>query len=66
MAEATFRKASFCTDAGTCVEVAVGTDVVRVRHTGTPSEELVFTAAEWAAFVAGTKAGEFDLQNPPG
>jgi hypothetical protein len=56
-----FRRSSFCTDAHGCVEVAVGKAAVRVRDSkGCGEQELTFTPAEWAAFVAGVKAGEFD------
>jgi hypothetical protein len=53
------RTSSFCTD-GACVGVALGHDEVRVVDTKS-AEALRFTPAEWAAFVAGVKAGEFDL-----
>jgi Domain of unknown function (DUF397) len=59
-----WRKASRSNDSANCVEVgaARGADegaVCLVRDTkdrGGPS--LAFTAGEWAAFVAGVKAGE--------
>ncbi|GAA4876159.1 DUF397 domain-containing protein [Actinomycetospora straminea] len=50
---------SFCSD-GSCVGVAIGDGEVRVVDTKS-SEALRFTPGEWAAFVAGVKAGEFDL-----
>lgn len=53
------RTSSFCSDGG-CVGVAIDGDEVRVVDTKS-SEALSFTPAEWAAFVAGVKAGEFDL-----
>lgn len=53
------RVSSFCSD-GSCVGVAIDGDEVRVVDT-TSEGALTFTAAEWAAFVAGVKAGEFDL-----
>ncbi|MDD7941524.1 DUF397 domain-containing protein [Actinomycetospora lutea] len=53
------RTSSFCTD-GSCVGVALDQDEVRVVDTKS-SEALRFTPAEWSAFVAGVKAGEFDL-----
>jgi hypothetical protein len=58
-------KSSFCGPSGnSCVEVAVGADEIRVRdgkdRTGGPV--LTFTRAEWAAFLAGAQAGEFDLR----
>lgn len=46
---------------GNCVAVRTGSDGrVVVRHSTDPHRELVFTTEEWAAFVLGVKAGEFD------
>ncbi|GAA4734110.1 hypothetical protein GCM10023199_08880 [Actinomycetospora chibensis] len=53
------RTSSFCSD-GSCVGVAIGSDEVRVVDTKSEGV-LSFTTREWAAFVAGVKAGEFDL-----
>lgn len=56
-----FRISSFCTGGG-CVEVGrLPGGAVAVRD-GKDAEcaPLVFTPEEWAAFVAGVKAGEFD------
>lgn len=57
-----FRVSSHCSY-GNCVEVGRSADgVVVVRDTkdrGQPP--LAFTDEEWAAFVAGVKAGEFDF-----
>lgn len=53
---------SFSDNQSQCVEVVIGPDVVGVRDTkqrGT-GPVLVFTKAEWAAFLAGVRAGEFD------
>jgi hypothetical protein len=45
-----------------CVEVAVLRQGVAIRDSKNPSgPALVFTPAEWAAFVHGTKQGEFDF-----
>lgn len=45
-----------------CVEVAFFNDGVAVRDSTDPSgPALVFTLAEWDAFVGGAKDGEFDL-----
>jgi hypothetical protein len=60
--ETTFRRSSFCTDAHGCVEVAIGADdTVRIRDSKPDGAPLAFTATEWVAFLAGVKAGEFDL-----
>jgi hypothetical protein len=55
------RISSLCTD-GSCVGVDVDQDEVRVVDTKSDeAPTLRFTPDEWAAFVAGVKAGEFDL-----
>lgn len=55
------RTSSFCSD-GDCVGVAIEPGEVRVVDTKSgDAPALRFTASEWAAFVAGVKAGEFDL-----
>jgi hypothetical protein len=59
-----FRISSFCGGGG-CVGVAVQPDG-RVLVADTKDAEgprLAFTAAEWSAFLAGVRNGEFDL--PP-
>jgi hypothetical protein len=59
------RTSSYCSD-GACVGVAIEAGEVTVVDTkcgDTPA--LRFTPAEWAAFVAGVKAGEFDLPGAP-
>ncbi|GAA5076887.1 DUF397 domain-containing protein [Thermocatellispora tengchongensis] len=55
-------KASFSDNGGGCVEVAIGDDGVAVRDSKDPSGPVLrFTDLEWAAFIAGVHAGEFDL-----
>lgn len=58
-----FRKSSFSGNQGDCVEVAPTTDSGRaVRDSKNPTGGTqCYTAAEWSAFIAGVKAGEFDL-----
>lgn len=55
-------KSSFSSGSGTCVEVQFRTEgQVAVRdskHRSGP--ELLFTPAEWEAFVKGAQTGEFD------
>ena len=50
---------------GMCVEagpLADGSERVAVRHSRRPDEKvIVYTRAEWEAFVAGVKDGEFDF-----
>ena len=58
---AIFRKSHRSGDNG-CVEVATNlADVVAVRDSKDPAgPALLFTRAEWTAFVGGVRAGEFD------
>lgn len=59
-----WRKSSFSNGTGgnNCVEVKGLTtvDVIAVRNSKHVGQEMLFTRAEWAAFLAGVKAGEFD------
>ena len=57
-----FRVSSFCSF-GNCVEVGRNDEgAVLVRDTKDRAQQaLAFTDEEWAAFVAGVKAGEFDF-----
>jgi hypothetical protein len=60
-----WRKSSYSgSSGGNCVEVAqVPAPAIAVRDSKDPDgPRLVFTADEWRAFVAGAKAGEFDLR----
>lgn len=61
-APVTWRKSTYSNDTGACVEVArLDTGASLVRDSKNPAGPvLMFTAAEWLAFVAGTRAGEFD------
>ena len=53
------RRGSQCDN---CVEVAFVDGAIAVRDSRHPDgPALIFTAAEWDAFVAGAKDGEFDL-----
>lgn len=57
-----FKTSSFCS-LGDCVEVGRAADgVFAVRDTKDAERRatLMFTSVEWATFVAGVKAGEFD------
>lgn len=57
-----WKKSSF-SGLGNCVEVAVfDGNTIGVRDSKDASgPALRFTSAEWAAFTAGVRAGEFDL-----
>jgi hypothetical protein len=50
---------------GDCVEAGPlgdGTERVAVRHSRRPDAEvIVYTRAEWEAFLAGVRNGEFDF-----
>lgn len=47
----------------TCVAVAVGKEGVAVRDTKDASKTtLRFSTEEWEAFLAGVKAGEFEVK----
>ena len=63
---ADWHKSSFSGgNGGDCVEVAVNlSGVVAVRDTkDRGGATLVFTDAEWRAFVAGVRDGEFDVSS---
>lgn len=57
-----FRKSTHSGGNG-CVEVAyIGPDEIRLRDSkATAGPQLVFNDAEWAAFLAGVRDGEFDF-----
>jgi hypothetical protein len=55
-----WRISSFC-DAGTCVGVARQGEFVIIGNTADPDGfASKFTVAEWRAFLAGAKLGDFD------
>ena len=58
-----WRKSSYSEGGGECVETAVLPDRrVAVRDSKQPDGAiLLYAPGEWRAFVAGAKAGEFDL-----
>lgn len=60
--ELNWTRSTHC-ESGACVEVAPLPDGgMAVRDSKRPDGPVLrFTAAEWAAFVAGARAGEFDL-----
>jgi hypothetical protein len=59
---ATWRKSTRSNNGGTCVEVAATRDVVGVRDSKDPAGPvLVFSPAEWRAFVAEVRTGALDI-----
>jgi len=60
---ASWRKSSFSNLNGSCVEIGrLQPDRIAVRDTkdNGAGPVLVFTGAEWSAFIAGAKDGQFD------
>jgi Domain of unknown function (DUF397) len=58
-----WAKSSYSANTDSCVEVAPLPDggmLIRDSKLGDASPVLRFTAAEWRAFVAGVRDGEFD------
>ena len=58
-----WRKSSRTVSSGNCVEVAANRPgVVAVRDSKDPDgPKLIFAPAEWDAFTAGVRDGQFDL-----
>jgi hypothetical protein len=61
LSPAVWRKSTFSNNTGACIEVANLDGGGRaVRDSKNPTGPvLMFTAAEWAAFATGLRAGEF-------
>ncbi|MGH3868412.1 MAG: DUF397 domain-containing protein [Pseudonocardiaceae bacterium] len=63
MKRPTWRKSSYSSDqGGNCLEAAdLHNDHRAVRDSKDPAGPVLsFTAAQWSAFTAGVRAGEFD------
>lgn len=66
LSHAEWRKSSLSNgDGGACVEVATNlSDVVAVRDSkDRQGPVLIFTPAEWRAFIGGAHLGQFDLDD---
>lgn len=56
-----WRKAQLSTNNGSCVEISSIIGKIALRDSKDPSGPvLVYTPAEWGAFLDGAKKGEFD------
>lgn len=57
----TWTRSTFCGGDG-CAEASIRPGVVELRNsTSTHGPVVEYTHDEWAAFIAGVKAGEFDI-----
>jgi hypothetical protein len=64
-ASVAWRKSTASGANGDCVEVAPTAESVLMRNSQHPSgPTLAFSHREWAAFVIGVRAGEFDFTEP--
>ena len=62
MTTRTWRKSSYSSAQGNCVEVCTDADTVAVRDSkNVPGPELTVSDQAWSGFVQGIKRGEFDL-----
>lgn len=58
----TWRKASYSSGSGACVEIAVlSDDTIGIRDSKNPATTLAVTPAAWTTFLATTKHGTFNL-----
>jgi hypothetical protein len=57
-----WRRTSFCGIENACVDVAFASTGIAMRDSKDPvGPVLLFTTAEWAAFLRGVHNGEFEL-----
>ncbi len=58
---ANWRKSSYSSNSGNCVEAALLPDMIAVRDSKNPDgPALVLDRNDWAAFIGGIRAGDFD------
>jgi hypothetical protein len=61
-ADGVWRKSKASNANGECLEVAFADTAVLIRHSHHPTGPMLsFSHAEWKAFLAGARDGEFDL-----
>jgi hypothetical protein len=58
----TYEISSFSGSGHNCVGVNIAAESIRIINTNHPNRQATFTEEEWNAFIAGAKAGEFDLK----
>lgn len=58
-----FRKSSLSYKGEKCVGVRFEGDTVFIINTRTKGPVLAFSKGEWAAFLAGVKKNEFDIED---
>lgn len=56
----TWKRSSFC-ESGACIEVRYDGGIILARDSTRPNLMIVAGEQNWADFIAGVKAGEFDL-----
>jgi len=57
-----WRKSTRCGESGSCVEVALAEDGIAMRESRNPNGPVLrFSRPEWGTFVAGIRAGDFQL-----
>lgn len=62
LSAAVWRTSSRSNGQGQCVECTSGDNFIAVRDSkDRQGPVLVFTSAEWMAFIRGVKGGEFDI-----
>ncbi|MEV0734134.1 DUF397 domain-containing protein [Polymorphospora sp. NPDC050346] len=61
LAIGSWRKSSRC-ESHNCLEVAHRGGEVAVRNNSVPMDQITFAESVWADFVAGVRAGAFDLR----
>ena len=62
MTQINWRKSTYSRSNGNCVEVGTGQALVAVRDSKDPDgPRLAVTPAQWRAFLAGARRGDFGL-----